>query len=90
MPADARMTTETLAEEWGHTPTLSELRESVNAWKAHVDRLSLDDRQRFAAWMIEQGPDLLAWLIDSEVGREEIYHVYLRDRYGETEEFERG
>ena len=74
---------ETLADEWGHVPTVEELEESVNNWIQHLTTHDLQDRKDFAGWLLARGTAFLAYSIDAEIDRHEMYQVYLKDRYGE-------
>jgi len=74
---------ESLEDEWGHVPTVEELEESVNSWIQHVCTCDLQERKDFAGWLLARGPAYLAWAIDAEIPRHEMYQVYLKDRFGE-------
>ncbi|UCD56526.1 MAG: hypothetical protein JSV16_11915 [Candidatus Hydrogenedentota bacterium] len=55
----------------------------LQAWRIHVGRLRLDDRERFVGWLSEAlTAQELALIIDSEVDRQTLWEIYLHEQYG--------
>ena len=63
--------------------SLAILKQELQAWTAHVEKLGLDDRRRFVDWISKSlGPKELALTIDAEIGRRSLLRTYLWERYG--------
>jgi len=66
-----------------HECTLNSLKHELRAWKNHIEKLGLDDRIGFVAWLSEAlDSQELALAVDAEIERRSLWNTYLCERYG--------
>jgi hypothetical protein len=65
------------------------VKDECEAWKRNIDKLGLDDRRAFIAWLVKHfTSEQLAlihdfdWDDEGETKREYLYGVYLKSKYG--------
>jgi len=63
-------------------PTLKEFRQQLAAWAVHIREQRFKDRQAFISWLSDMPSKELAQAIDAEVTRDDLWEMYLRERYG--------
>ena len=63
--------------------SLGKLRLQTQAWKDHINRMRLEDRERFVEWLSQAlSPQEMALIIDAEVDRRSLWEIYLNEHYG--------
>ena len=63
--------------------SLRKLRLQTQAWKKHIDRMRLEDRERFIDWLSQAlSRREMAVIIDAEVDRRSLWEIYLNEHYG--------
>ncbi len=63
--------------------SLRKLRLQAQAWKKHIARMRLEDRERFIDWLSQAlSPREMALIIDAEIDRRSLWEIYLNEHYG--------